>query len=218
MASVAEEREPDLFDERLTDEPALAWRSLPGGGDFAAELERLRLRASAPDRAIAIAVAALASGPVAIGAAFVNNSSAGGGLLLLVPILIAPVVEEIAKASGALYLAERKPWLVPASWALIVVCVTSALVFATVENVYYLALVGDDASRTVESVRWIGGTSLHTSASLVAGFGVARMWRRCMRVGRPADFGDAQPFLIVAMVIHGTWNLVATIVAVATAL
>ena len=156
---------------------------------------------------------AVVSGPFAIGAALVQNSTGGAGLLLLV-VVVAPATEEVLKASGALVVAERRPWLVPSGWTLPLVTLLSGICFAVVENLWYLEVLLDNPSDTVVRVRWIAGPLLHGTCSAIAGLGAKRLWRRTLArgVGR---FGDAEPFLVAAAVLHGSWNLLATAVSIA---
>lgn len=158
-------------------------------------------------------VVAVISGPFAILAALVQNSTGGPGLLLLV-VVVAPATEEVLKASGVLLLAERRPWLVPSAWTLPIATLTSGLCFAVVENLWYLEVLLDDPSETVVRVRWIAGPLLHGTCSAIAGLGARKLWRRTLArgVGR---FGDAEPFLVAAVVLHGSWNLLATAVSIA---
>ena len=186
-------------------EPALAWRGLRSDApDRLAE----RRRTTPPVRQwSAMALAAVVSGPFAIGAALVENSTAGAvGVLLLV--LLGPATEEVVKAAAAFHLAEQRPWLVPAAWTLPAVTLVSGLVFAAVENWWYLVVLIDDPSAELVRFRWIGGPLLHGGCSLLAGLGVARMWRGGLERGR-ARAADAEPLLVAAIVVHGAYNAIA---------
>ena len=196
--------------DHLADEPALAWRP-----DIADDRpERLATRCGATPawrKWGAMALVAVVSGPFAIAAALVENSIGGAGLVLLV-VVLAPAAEEVLKASGALFVAERRPWLVPSGWTLPVATLVSGLCFAVVENLWYLEVLLDDPSDTVVRVRWIAGPLVHGGCSAIAGLGARRMWRRTLArgVGR---FGDAEAFVVGAAVVHGSWNLLATVVS-----
>jgi RsiW-degrading membrane proteinase PrsW (M82 family) len=54
-------------------------------------------------------------------------------------------------------------------------------------------------------------TSLHATASCIAGVGIAKMWSRTDRLGEPPNLKVAQPWLVGAAVLHGTYNLAVTI-------
>jgi RsiW-degrading membrane proteinase PrsW (M82 family) len=195
----------------LAGEPALAWRALP---DRAAQRLAERRSATPSWRPwLAVAAAAMLSGPFAIGSALVRNSTAGViGVLLLVAV--GPAIEEVVKAAGAYLLAEQRPWLVPAAWTLPAVTLVSGLVFAAVENWWYLVVLIDEPSAQLVRYRWIGGPLLHGGASLLTGIGIARLWRNHVATGRPRA-ADAEPFLVAAIVVHGAYNAVAIGLSVA---
>ncbi len=189
-------------------EPALAWRE-----DLPAPRVALRERwgATPPARRWGAALlAAVLSGPFAVVAAFYENSTAGVGLVLLV-VVFGPLVEESVKGAGALVLAEFRPWLVPAAWALPAVTVVAGLEFAAIENWWYLSVLIEEPSPAVVRWRWVAGPIVHGTCSLVVGLGTARMWRRAWRGQRVPDFADARAFVVGAAALHGGFNLIALI-------
>jgi RsiW-degrading membrane proteinase PrsW (M82 family) len=198
------------LNDDLAAEPALAWRGLDD--DAAARLSARRSATPRHHQVLAALVAAVASGPFAIAAAFLENSFGGGGGILLF-VLFGPAAEEVAKASGAFALSEQRPWLVPSGFALPLITLCSGLVFAAVENIWYLMVLIDDPSDTVVRWRWIGGPLLHGTAAFVTGLGLRRMWLRSLGTGRPRP-AHAEPFLIGAIALHGVYNAVAIAAAV----
>ena len=127
-------------------------------------------------------------------------------------IVFVPIIEELAKAAGSLYLVENRPWLVPNAASIVATVALSGLVFALAENWLYLNVYLDDPSESIIRVRQIGGPLLHTSASLLAGIGVAKLWTS-INQGRTERwvFRPAVPWLTMAMVLHGAYNLAATL-------
>ena len=193
--------------DELGDEPALQWRGdLPAASPDT--IWRRRRETPAIRRWAAILAVAMVSGPFAIAAAMVQNSASGAALVLLV-VAVAPLIEELVKGAGALYLAEQRPWLVPAAWTLPLVTVLSGLVFASIENWWYLEVLIDDPSDRLVRWRWTFGPLVHGVGSLVVGLGAARQWRHAQRTGRRAPFELAQPFIVAAAVFHGTYNALA---------
>ncbi|MGH9001191.1 MAG: PrsW family glutamic-type intramembrane protease [Acidimicrobiia bacterium] len=193
--------------DELAEEPALRWRGdLPR--DAAATVAERHRNTPAPRRWAAVVAAVLVSGPFAVGAALFENSTSGTALVLLV-VAVAPLIEEMVKGAGALYLAEQRPWLVPAAWTLTVVACLSGLVFAAIENWWYLEVLIDDPSSRIVRWRWTFGPLVHGTGSLLVGLGAARMWRRAMRAGGRPSFEVAQPLVIAAAVVHGSYNLIA---------
>jgi RsiW-degrading membrane proteinase PrsW (M82 family) len=152
-------------------------------------------------------IAAVVSGPFAIlGALF----GTGGVLsMLLLVIVIAPLAEEMLKVAGALYLAEVRPWLVPSAAALVVIAVCSGLIFAAIENVFYLEVVIPDPTPEIVRWRWTFGPLVHGSGSLLAGIGVARMWHSLDAHNLRPVFKVAAPWIIAAAILHGAYNLFA---------
>jgi RsiW-degrading membrane proteinase PrsW (M82 family) len=195
----------------LADEPALRWRAdLPAG----AETVWQRRDETPPTRRWAAVLAiALSSGPFAVAAAMVRNSLSGAALVVLL-VAVGPLIEEIVKGAGALFLAEQRPWLVPAAWTLPVVTCLSGLVFASIENWWYLEVLIDEPSRQIVRWRWVFGPIVHGTGSLIVGLGAARLWRIAMTTGRRAAFETAQPFIVTAAVFHGLYNGVALILTV----
>lgn len=196
----------------LADEPALRWRpDLPAGPQTVWER---RDATPGSRRWLAVLAVAIASGPFAIAAAMVQNSFSGAVLVLLL-VAVGPLIEEIVKGAGALFLAEQRPWLVPAAWTLPVVTCLSGLVFASIENWWYLEVLIDDPSRQIIQWRWIFGPLVHGVGSLIVGLGAARLWRQAMTTGRRAPFDLAQPFIVTAAVFHGLYNGLALLLTLA---
>ncbi len=206
-------REPDdyldLPAHALGDEPALAHLVDADLPTFQS-IYRARREATPPSKRLRAALAAaVLSGPFAVLGALIGPGGALASAVILV-VVFAPLVEEMLKVAGALYLTEVRPWLVPSAAALLGVAVCSGLVFAVIENGIYLGVIIEDATPEVVRWRWIFGPLVHGTGSLVAGVGVARMWRELEVSGRRPDFQMAAPWIIAATVLHGGYNLVVT--------
>lgn len=192
----------------LGDEPALA--HLTGTGLPTFRSIYLAQRRSTPRSRmyLAAAIAAVASGPFAIVGALTGTGVALSAFVIIV--VFAPLVEEMLKVAGALYLAEVRPWLVPSGAALVAVAVTSALVFAAIENAAYLWIYIDDPTPEIVRWRWVFGPLVHGTGSLLAGIRVARMWR-VFDAGAPRPtFSVAAPWIIAGFIVHAGYNLFAT--------
>jgi RsiW-degrading membrane proteinase PrsW (M82 family) len=157
---------------------------------------------------LAMGLAAVLSGPFAILGALIGSEGALSVVVLVV--VFAPLVEEMLKVAGILYLAEVRPWLVPSATALVVVAVCSGLVFAAIENWLYLSVVIEDPTTEIIRWRWTFGPLVHGTGSLLAGIGVARMWRMLPNRGLRPDFKVAVGWIIAATIVHGGYNLFAT--------
>lgn len=163
---------------------------------------------------MAFGLALVAAGPAGLVAALLASPRQGSASIVfaLAAVLFVPIIEELAKAAAALYLVENRPWLIPNAWSVIVLVAMSGLVFALAENWLYLNVYIENPSPDVIRIRQIGGPLLHTSASLLAGIGVSKLWTTIDQ-GRTDRwvFRPAVPWLVYAMVLHGTWNLAATL-------
>lgn len=192
------------------DEPALQAAGVRGPSFHDHYLQR-REQVTAAHRLGAITLAALVAGPFAIvGAIAASLGNITFGAILGV-VLFAPVIEEVAKAAGAVYLVERHPWVIRQRSTLPLITLLAGLFFAVVENVLYLEVYIEDPSTTIVVWRWIAGPLLHGGAAFVSGLGVARMWERVDRGDGLPDWSVAMPFVIVAVVVHALYNGTVTV-------
>jgi RsiW-degrading membrane proteinase PrsW (M82 family) len=126
-------------------------------------------------------------------------------LVILMAVIIAPLVEELAKPLG-LYLiqGEEKPAFKVEEWALL--GAIGGLGFAVLENIMYSVTVigfGWETSLTLLLLRFL--LPLHMMTSAVAGFGFG-LW---VKNRNGLYFVIC---LIIAMVLHGLFNLAAVFV------
>lgn len=198
----------DLPAHALGDEPALAYlenRELP---TFQSIYRERRAATSRSTMLRAAVLAAVLSGPFAILGALFGTGGALSAVVLVV--LFAPLVEEMLKVAGVLYLAEVRPWLVPSATALVIIALCSGLVFAAIENGFYLGVLIEDPSSEIVRWRWTFGPVIHGTGSILAGIGVARMWHSLHAHDRRPDFKVAAPWIIAATLVHGGYNAFAT--------
>jgi RsiW-degrading membrane proteinase PrsW (M82 family) len=192
----------DSFPDQLVDEPALAWL----GGTRAARDDAWA--SAAPWRqAVAAIAAALAAGPFAVVSALVLNSTTalGFGVLVLV-VVIGPLIEELVKGASAIHLVERRPHLVASGWVLVLIGLVSGLVFAALENVWYLVVLIDEPSRELVRWRWVFGPLVHGTGSVLVGIGASRAWRAAEAKRAWPEFATIRPWVVAAAVVHGTAN------------
>lgn len=155
-------------------------------------------------------VAGLVAGLFAVIGALVTGNPSFFAVIYI--LLFGPIVEEILKQAGMIYLLERRPYNLFAGWQFPLAAILAALVFASIENhlyIYRFAAFTDDAARVAEFAlfRWKVCTALHVGCAIVASFGLRRAWREQTESGRPADLSLAFPLFTVAIVIHGIYNL-----------
>lgn len=165
-----------------------------------------------PGRAWAMTlVLSLLAGPLALVSTLMTTATAPGMGFLMV-VVIAPLVEELGKVMAPLLVVERAPHRFLHTSQILVCAVSGGLVFAVVENLLYLHVYIPDPTPLLRVWRWTVCVVLHTGCSLVAGLGVARVWKRALEEVRPARLEDGHTFLITAMVAHGAYNLTAILI------
>jgi RsiW-degrading membrane proteinase PrsW (M82 family) len=156
---------------------------------------------------VTVALAILA-GPWAVLGAIFGFQDASSGLFLVV--IFGPVMEEVLKVSAPLIVVERRPSFFSSPAQLLICAFMSGLAFAAIENVLYLEVYIPDPEPGIILWRWTACVALHSGCSLIAGFGIARVWRDVWeRLDRPR-LQLAAPFVVAAAAIHGIYNASAT--------
>jgi len=126
-----------------------------------------------------------------------------------------PLIEELMKQAGMLYLLEKRPCCVKYGWQFILASVIAAGIFAVLENLLYqhlyLRLLKPDALAIVMTFRWKICTLLHVSCAVIAAMGLRRAWLRHRELGRPAELSDAYGWFTTAIVLHGVYNLLSAV-------
>jgi len=153
----------------------------------------------------------LIAGPMAVmGAVFAGQKGLYG---LLYVIVCAPVIEEFLKQGGMIYLLEKKPYRVFASWQFVFSAMIAALIFSAIENVLYVGFYVDPSTLKSPTIfaefRWVVCTAVHVACSMIASLGMIRVWKKQLSDGKPADLSVAYPYFAIAMCVHGAYNLFA---------
>lgn len=200
------------FDHSVWDEPGLS-RSLSGEAPdhavtwFSYYL-RMRESTSARTSWLITILTAIIGGPLAILGTLIEGATQSG---LLTVIAIGPTIEEIMKVALPLWIVEKRPWLFRSSIQILICCFASGLAFAAVENVIYLRFYVPNPSVGLAQWRWTVCVLLHSSCSLLAGFGVSRMWQLFQAEKTTPQMPHAGTALLTAIVLHGSYNAMATI-------
>jgi len=203
--------ELEILRDAVTDEPALPQYRDPEL--FARWLARRRSGSSLSGNLLVTVLVAVLAGPAAI----IGALAAGhrGVFPLVYMVSLGPVVEEILKQSGMIYLLEKKPYRVFAAWQFPFAALVSGLVFSAIENLAYIhvyapAGVVEDTAR-LAAFRWAVCTPLHVSCALIASWGLVRVWKKQLGDGRPADLSAGFGLFAVAVSIHGLYNFAAVL-------
>ncbi len=117
-----------------------------------------------------------------------------------------PIYEEFMKVIFILMLIELRPWVFKHAWAIWVAAIGSAATFATLENLLYLNVYIPNPTPGIILWRWTVCSALHLGCTTTVTFGLIRMWRSSITRLRPPAVSDAYPFIVAAIVVHGTYN------------
>ncbi len=149
----------------------------------------------------------------------------GGGDLL--PILAGPLIEETLKPAGLLIVIARRPGLRLSGAQGFLAGAFAGLVFASLENVLYLHVYVPEHTSAFALWRWTVCAGLHVSCSALVGYGLAHAtrdrrnlddsYRRIAQASphlleapreRSVAFrGRHMVCLVIAVLVHGAYNL-----------
>lgn len=201
--------EMEQLRDSVANEPALADQA--SADAWSAWLAARRAACTPAGNLLVTLIAAVLGGPVAVVGVFLSGSPGPGGLLYAVAV--APVLEELFKQSGMLYLLEKAPYRISGAWQFVLAATVSGFTFSAIENVLYLFVYASHPAQGsvagLAAFRWAVCTPLHVGCALVGSLGLIRVWRKRYRDGQPTDLSIGAPFWVAAMVIHGTYNLLA---------
>lgn len=200
-------------DSGVAGEPALA-DSAAAAGARAARQDWL-VRQWTESRGMRISLFAglcAVSGLFAVACALLKNSFGGS---LFAVILGAPLVEELGKVAAPLMVLEKKPWSFGSASSIVLVGLVSGLVFASIENLLYFFVYIEPEELTSGVILWrlIVCTALHVLCASISCSGLARAWTKASRTKGTFSMNTAVPYFVVAMVLHGVYNLGAVLYA-----
>ncbi len=194
----------------VRDEPSLAWNAEGTAGvrGYADLLSEGWRATSAARRWATVAAVALAAGPFGILGAVWSMAGGGSGLGYLAFVVLGPVVEEMTKIALLLWVAEKRPWLLPGTGAIVLCGLLAGAGFGAIENLVYLNLYFPDRAAEIAPWRWFLTAPMHAVASAIAAVGVASMWHDAMRRQAPPRLPLASVWIAVAIALHGAFNAV----------
>jgi len=202
--------EEEWIRDHVSDEPALG---AEGGSALWTQWYQTRRERCSLIGNLAIGLLAiLVAGPFAvIGAFMVGNPSFFG---IIYAIIFAPVIEEFLKQSGMIYLLEKKPYRILGAWQFILAGAVGGLVFASIENLIYIHVYvqGSDIDLArFAAFRWTVCTALHVTCSILASIGLVRVYSKMKEAKQPAQLSYGTVAFIAAIVLHGAYNLAASL-------
>ncbi|MEC8556051.1 MAG: PrsW family glutamic-type intramembrane protease [Planctomycetota bacterium] len=153
--------------------------------------------------AVTAAVAVLSGLAAVLGALFMTPN------VFFAAVFAAPVTEEILKIALAIWVVEKRPWWFSSSSQILICGLAAGLAFAALENLLYLTVYIPDPSANIILWRWTICIGLHTGCSFIAALGVARVWNTFQAEQRRPQLSDGAFCFVLAMVLHGCYNLFA---------
>lgn len=160
-----------------------------------------------------VLLCALVAGPISVLGTLAAGQQGFFGILYLVAA--GPVVEEMMKLGGLLFLLEKKPWYIIRGWHIIVAACVSAMLFGVIENLVYggiyLSSLSGAERETMMEFRWAVTVPLHIGATLVGALGLRTAWLATVAKGRLFDSQVAEPYIAAAVIIHGGYNALALV-------
>ena len=151
-----------------------------------------------------------------LGAIWTGIQGAGlQGISLFAVVVFGPVTEEALKVAIAWWVVEKRPYLFLTSGQILFCAAFGGLAFAAIENLIYMYVYVPDHSEAFVIFRWTVCVALHVCCSLIAGCGLARMWEEATTHLTPPRTLVTSPWLVIAIVVHGAYNLGVSIAAMA---
>lgn len=154
-----------------------------------------------------------AAGPLGILGAFAAGSTGTEVSLfgVLAVTVLAPVTEEIVKVAGALWVVEKRPFWFKSIGQVLLCAAAGGTAFAVIENLIYINLYVPNGNEAFRAWRWSICTALHVTCSMLAGWGLVRVWSKAINTGTRPELALGTPFFALAMITHGTYNLGVTL-------
>lgn len=161
-------------------------------------------------------VMVLVAGPFGILGAFTAGSTGTEVSLfgVLGTVVLAPITEEITKVAGVLWLVEKRPYWLKSMFQVMLAAAAGGLAFAAIENLIYIYVYVPDGGTDFRAWRWTICTALHVNCSVIAGFGLIRIWDRAIQLRTRPELALGTPFFALAMLTHGAYNLTVTLAEV----
>ncbi len=130
---------------------------------------------------------------------------------LMAVIVFGPVAEEVMKVGAVMMIVETRPYFFRHRIQIFLAALFSAFGFAVIENILYLNVYIPEPSAKMVLWRWTVCVMLHVGCTAIAVQGVARVWTATMTQGKSPDLGPAMRWLAAAIILHGCYNAVVTI-------
>jgi RsiW-degrading membrane proteinase PrsW (M82 family) len=178
--------------------------------DTAAPTEPPPERTAGPGTHLLVILTALVGGALGIAGAFVEEIRAGGFLLL--PFVGAPIIEEALKPTGVYIALWRWPQALRSQLYRALLAAAAGVVFGVIESTVYVTVYASDYPDWYIPFRFSVPVALHATCSYIAGLGIDQRlfdWAQ----GRAPLPKTSRNYFLAAMIIHGSYNLIVTVLA-----
>jgi hypothetical protein len=211
----------DEVEHSVWDEPA---RSVALSGEtpasavtYAEWLDKGEREVTRSKSALICLAVVLFAGPWAILGTFVSQLGGGTGAGGVIAIcLVGPLIEEIMKAAGILWIVEKRPFYFRSRKQILLCAIASGLWFAVIENLIYLNVYIDSPSVWIILWRWTVCVLLHVGCTFISGVGLSRVWQKTMTLRTRPQMSLASKFIIAAVICHAVYNTAAVLFSAAS--
>lgn len=129
---------------------------------------------------------------------------------MLMLIVVGPLIEEVFKPIGTIFLLESKPRHIRSQHHIWGLCMVGALIFSLIENLLYIYwYAGGGLTMKYILFRYSVCISIHLTATFVFSLGLAKEFSRMRQNNTKFELENTLPYITAATVIHGGYNLIA---------
>ncbi len=121
-------------------------------------------------------------------------------------VILAPVMSEVLKIAIPAVLIERRTSMVNRPGQIYLMALGTAVIFTIVQNVIYFALYYKNPAAVLMAYRWFICVFLHSLCTGIAAYGLSCIWEKSQREERSLGITKASPYIVAAIVVHGTFN------------
>ncbi|MDO8613235.1 MAG: PrsW family glutamic-type intramembrane protease [Dehalococcoidia bacterium] len=159
-----------------------------------------------------VVLLALSGGALGLVGAFFAEARTGG--LLLLPLIAAPIIEEMLKPAGVFLALVRWPQALRGQLYRALLCAGAGVVFGLLESLVYVTIYAPDHPDWYVPFRFSVPVAMHAGASYVVGLGVGAGVVDWVN-GRGPLPKTSRNYYVAGVAIHALYNLTAVTLALA---
>lgn len=127
----------------------------------------------------------------------------------ILAFIAAPMIEESLKPTGLYLVLVLWPKLLRGKLYTALLSGLAGIVFALIENIFYLRVYFPEHTRELAVFRYTAGVGIHVVCSFILGFGINRTLLSSIKGEIPLLQGNKKYFLI-PMFLHSVYNVIVT--------